>query len=89
MINSEAAAFEERKVSQTIKASASKSLLPYTLLLKMSKRIPIHPQHVMDRFSQYRTEDGDSLLHVAVEANNKDAVNMLLKNGFQMYQART
>ena len=91
-INAELAGSEEQKVSLVTKQSKPKqkaSLLPHSLLLKMSKKIPIHPQLVMDRLSRYRTQDGNSLLHLAVQSNSTEAVDMLISNGFQMYQAKT
>ena len=43
----------------------------------------------MDQMSLYRNKRGESLLHTAIAAFNKDAVDMLTSNGFNMYQAKT
>ena len=43
----------------------------------------------MDRMSLYRNKKGQSLLHTAIDAFNMDAVDMLISNGFNMYQAKT
>ena len=39
----------------------------------------------MDRLSLYRNKSGESLVHIAIASFNKEAVDMLVSNGFNMY----